>query len=264
MTSGKQSKAQRRAESQRRAAEKRAAELRKQRMRVATRVGGILVALLAVVLIIVVATGGSNTVDPATVNPHVPTVAIPASMTLVPAPKTTLGPEQIPVPSGPKLATLINAATGQTIDGIQCQTGEKTRHARPHPPHHLRQWATAGDPLRHRHPGGAGRSGAGRPLRLDGELLLLAPHPRQRRHHPHRVTEHLGRLHAGPVLRHLGSAVEHDAGGPGHGNGHCVLRWQTLYKGNPRDLPLGDHYQIQLDVGTPIVAPVNITNWGRL
>ena len=41
MTSGKQSKAQRRAESQRRAAEKRAAELRKQRMRVATRVGGI-------------------------------------------------------------------------------------------------------------------------------------------------------------------------------------------------------------------------------
>jgi hypothetical protein len=38
----------------------------------------------------------------------------------------------------------------------------------------------------------------------------------------------------------------------------------ALYTGNPRDLPLGDHYQIQLDVGTPIVAPVKVTNWGGL
>jgi hypothetical protein len=37
-----------------------------------------------------------------------------------------------------------------------------------------------------------------------------------------------------------------------------------LYKGNPADLPLGDHYQIQLDVGTPIVAPFKVTNWGGL
>jgi outer membrane protein assembly factor BamB len=37
-----------------------------------------------------------------------------------------------------------------------------------------------------------------------------------------------------------------------------------LYTGDPRNLPLGDHYQIQLNVGTPIVAPVQITNWGGL
>jgi hypothetical protein len=37
-----------------------------------------------------------------------------------------------------------------------------------------------------------------------------------------------------------------------------------LYTGNPRNLPLGNHYQIQLDVGSPIVAPVQITNWGGL
>ena len=35
-----------------------------------------------------------------------------------------------------------------------------------------------------------------------------------------------------------------------------------IYTGNPTNLPLGDHYQIQLDVGTPIVAPVQVTNWG--
>ena len=37
-----------------------------------------------------------------------------------------------------------------------------------------------------------------------------------------------------------------------------------LYTGNPSNLPLGDHYQIQLVVGTPIVAPVQMTNWGGL
>jgi hypothetical protein len=37
-----------------------------------------------------------------------------------------------------------------------------------------------------------------------------------------------------------------------------------LYTGNPQNLPLGDHYQIQLDVGTPIVAPYKVTNWGGL
>ncbi len=37
-----------------------------------------------------------------------------------------------------------------------------------------------------------------------------------------------------------------------------------IYTGNPRNLPLGDHYQIQLDVGTPIVAPVQLTSWGQL
>jgi hypothetical protein len=28
--------------------------------------------------------------------------------------------------------------------------------------------------------------------------------------------------------------------------------------------PLGDHYEIQLEVATPIVAPVKVTNWGGL
>jgi hypothetical protein len=37
-----------------------------------------------------------------------------------------------------------------------------------------------------------------------------------------------------------------------------------LYKGNPRNLPLGLHYQIQLDVGTPIVAPVVLKRWANL
>jgi hypothetical protein len=37
-----------------------------------------------------------------------------------------------------------------------------------------------------------------------------------------------------------------------------------LYTGDPRDIPLGDHYEIQLVVGTPIVAPVKVTDWYNL
>jgi hypothetical protein len=32
-----------------------------------------------------------------------------------------------------------------------------------------------------------------------------------------------------------------------------------VYRGNPRDIPLTAHAQIQLEVGRPLVAPVSIT-----
>jgi hypothetical protein len=32
-----------------------------------------------------------------------------------------------------------------------------------------------------------------------------------------------------------------------------------VYQGNPRNIPLTAHAQIQLEVGTPLVAPVSIT-----
>ena len=130
MTSGSKSKAQRRADSQRRAAEKRAAERRQKQMRMAVRVGGlvVLVALVVIVITQVTGGGGSGAPPPQFTNPHVALEPIPASMssTWVQPPATSPGPESIGVPSGPKLATLVNAATGQTIDGVQCQAGEQT------------------------------------------------------------------------------------------------------------------------------------------
>jgi len=32
-----------------------------------------------------------------------------------------------------------------------------------------------------------------------------------------------------------------------------------VYQGNPRDIPLTAHAQIQLDVGTPLIAPQPVT-----
>src|SRR5580658_4859368 len=98
MTSGSKSKAQRRAESQQRAAEKRAAELRAKRMRISIRVGGAVVVLAALVFIILNVTGGGSTsVPPSQKNPHVATVAIPASMHTVAPTVGKPGPETVPV-----------------------------------------------------------------------------------------------------------------------------------------------------------------------
>src|ERR1700678_1134537 len=126
MTSGTKSTAQRRAELQRKAAERRAAELRAKRMRQAFRYGGVLVAILVVVIIIVVATGGSSHPPSTKTAADVKTKPVPASLTMIADPATTPGAEGIPIPKGNKLATLTTAATGQTVDGIQCNAGEKT------------------------------------------------------------------------------------------------------------------------------------------
>jgi hypothetical protein len=59
---------------------------------------------------------------------HVTLESIPTSIsaTWVQPPLGTPGPETAPVPAGPTLATLHNAATGQQVDRILCQTGEQT------------------------------------------------------------------------------------------------------------------------------------------
>ena len=271
MTSGSKSKAQRRADSQRRAAEKRAAERRQKQMRVAVRVGGLVVLVALVVIVITQVTGGGSGTPAQFTNPHVPLQAIPASMssTWVQPPASSPGPETVGVPSGPKLATLVNAATGQTIDGVQCQAGEQTGRPRPHAPDHLRERQGTGHPLRHRHPGLPGRPNCPRAVRLDRQLFLLAARARLRRDHPRRVADHDAGLHLGPVLRRVGSTAQHHPGRAGQrARSPCSsphpASSRRIYTGDPRNLPLGDHYQIQLDVGTPIVAPVKVTNWGGL
>ena len=66
---------------------------------------------------------------PSVKDPHIASLEpIPASMSSswVQPPAGTPGPETVPITTGPKLATLLNAATGQTVDGVQCQAGEQT------------------------------------------------------------------------------------------------------------------------------------------
>ncbi len=271
MTSQSKSKAQRRAENQQRAAEKRAAERRQKQVRIGVRVGGaIVVVALVVVLITQLTGGGSGGVPPQLKNPHLALEPIPASMssTWVQPPAGTLGPEKIPVPSGPRLATLLNAATGQPINGIQCQAGEQTLvHVHTHLTIFVNGKARV-IPYGIGIPGAQATSTPTGPFvstgscfywlhvhANDGIVHIESPSTTQ--------TFTLGDFFAEwgiPLSKtQVGSAT-----GPVTVFFSSPGKNPQLYTGDPNNIPLGDMYQIQLVVGTPIVAPVHVTNWGGL
>jgi hypothetical protein len=273
MTSGQQSKAQRRAESQRKAAERRAAEQRAKRMRTTLRAGGVVALLAVIVLIVVLVTGGSSgpkATPPTQKNPHVKTEAIPASLTMVTAPAGKAGPEVVPIETGTPLATLSNAATGQDIDGIQCQDGEQTvTHVHSH-------LAIFVDGQERKVPYGIGIPGfQGSDNTTTGDFFVstgscfywLHTHANDGIIHIESpsLTSHFT---LGQFFAEWGIPLSSTQVGPAQGKVTVFFaspgKKFGIYKGDPADLPLGDHYEIQLDVGTPIVAPVDITNWGSL
>lgn len=271
MTSGSKSKAQRRADNQRRAAEKRAAELRRKRMRLGVRVGGALVVIALIIVVVTQVTGGgSSGVPPQFQNPHVPVEAIPASMssTWVQPPATTPGPETVGVPAGAKLATLVNAATGQTVDGVQCQAGEQTVV---HVHTHLTIFV---DGKARVIPYGIGIPGfqavetsAGPFVETGSCFYWLHVHAYDGIVHIESPSTSLS-FTLGQFFDEWGIPLSTTQVGPATGPVTVFFtspgKKPGLYTGDPRNLPLGNHYQIQLDVGTPIVAPVQVTNWGGL
>jgi hypothetical protein len=270
MTSGKQSKAQRRTENQRRAEEKRRAELRKKRTRIGIRVGGVLAVVAIAVVIITQVGGGSGGVPPNFKNPHVPLQAIPSSMSSswVQPPAGSQGPEGIPVPTGPKLATLLNAATGQTIDGVQCQAGEQSAiHVHTHVTVFVNGQARV-IPYGIGAPGFQAIQTAQGPFVETGSCFYwLHVHANDGIVHVEAPSVSHG-FTLGQVFDEWGVPLSTTQVGPATGKVTVFFtspgKKPGIYTGNPRNLPLGDHYQIQLDVGTPIVAPVQLSSWAQL
>jgi hypothetical protein len=272
MTSQSKSKAQRRSENQRRAAEKRAAEARARRMRIGIRVGGVVVLIALVVVLVTQLTGGggSGGAPPENTNPHVPLQSIPASMssTWIQPPKGSPGPETVPITTGPKLATLINAATGQTVDGVQCQAGEQTEV---HVHTHLTIFVNGHSrviPYGVGIPGFQAVSTPQGPFVETGSCFYwLHVHALDGIIHVESPSTTLS-FTLGQFFQEWGVPLSTTQVGPATGKVTVFFtspgKKPGLYTGNPNDLPLGDHYQIQLDVGTPIVAPVQVTNWGGL
>jgi len=271
VTSQSKSKAQRRAENQRRAEERRAAERRQKRRRVGLRVGlAAVVVAVAVVLIVQLTGGGSSSSPPQYKNPHVALEPIPASMkaTWVQPPTGSPGPETVPVPNGPRLATLVGAATGQSVDGIECQAGEQTQihvHA------HLTVFV---DGKARVVPYGVGIPGAQAVQSAQGPFVQtgscfywLHAHANDGIIHVESPNTSLT-FSLGQYFDIWGIPLSTSEVGPATGKVTVFFtapgEKTGLYTGDPRNLPLGDHYQIQLDVGSPIVAPTQNVNWGGL
>jgi hypothetical protein len=277
MTSPTTSKAQRRAEAQRRAAEKRAAELRKKRVRRGLWLGGVVVAIAAIVLIVTLATSGSGGNNNASTtsfsHPNVPLQPVPASMssTWKQPPASTPGPETVGIPSGPKLATLDTVATGQTVDGIQCQTNEQTIvHVHTHLTIFVNGQARV-IPYGIGIPGAQPVSTAQGPFVESGSCFYwLHAHANDGIIHIESPSTTM-QFTLGQFFQIWGIPLNSNQVGPVTGKVTAFLTYRGhhnlvtgIYNGDPANLPLGNHYQIQLDVGTPIVAPYKVSNWGGL
>jgi hypothetical protein len=268
MTSGKQSKAQRRAELQRKAAERRAAELRDKRVRLAVKYGSALVVILVIVLIVHLATGSSAPTSTSRTAADVKTTPIPASLQMVADPATTAGPEGLPIPSGSKLGTLSSGATGQEVRGIQCNAGEKTvTHVHTHFTVFVNGKARI-------IPYGVGIPGYQAVQTPEGPFVETGSCFYWLHTHAEDGVIHVESpsttetFTLGQFFAEWGLPLSATQVGPATGKMTIFFtapgKKVGIYKGNPSDLPLGDHYQIQIDVGTPIVKPVDITNWHGL
>jgi hypothetical protein len=174
-----------------------------------------------------------------------------------------LGPEGIPIPNAPTLAAAGTANGGQPVDGIQCNAGEQVAY-------HIHARLTVFDDGSARQiPYGIGiappreveQTTAGPFVAAGRCFYWLHTHAADGIIHiesPTKRTYTLGNFF--DVWREPLSASRI---GPLAGHLTVFVDGQT-YTGNPRAIQLQPHAQIQIDVGTPVVKPVSISNWNGL
>jgi hypothetical protein len=168
-----------------------------------------------------------------------------------------LGPEGVPVPAAPPLAGVSASATGQPVDGINCQTSEQTLF---HIHAHLTVFVNGKAqeiPAAIGIPGAQAQNTARGPFITAGTCFYwLHTHAADGIIHiesPVNRTFTLGNL-----FDEWGQPLGPDQVGPAVG--HVTATYDgKAYRRNPRDIPLTVHAQIQLVVGTPLVAPQRIT-----
>jgi hypothetical protein len=172
------------------------------------------------------------------------------------------GPEGIPIPSAPWLGDTSKVAQGQTVDGTECLGSEQTLF---HIHAHLTLFV-----------GGTARQ-------LPYGIGITSPKVEQTAQgafvgggtcfywlHTHAAD---GIIHIeSPVQRTFtlgnffdiwGEPLSRTQVGPAAGKVTAFYNGQP-FTGNPREIPLTAHAQIQLDVGKPLVAPVSLANFGGL
>lgn len=174
-----------------------------------------------------------------------------------PPPSGSLGPEGVPIPPAPSLATTSADATGQIVNGISCDTNEQVVF---HVHTHLTIFV----------------DGAARQI-PDG-IGIIPPRNVQQTPQGPFVTSgscfYWLHTHAEDGIIHIESPVQRNYtlgdffsiwGQPlgsnqvGPSNGKVTAFFNgKVYLGNPHNIPIGNHVQIQLDVGRPLVGPESI------
>lgn len=244
-----------------------AAAARRTRLRTLAAAGGSVVAA-AIIIAIVLANGGagsraSQTLSKLGSTPQLKLSSLTSLGRLKPAADSgSLGPEGIPVPAASPLVGTRSMASGNTIDGIGCAAREQTLF---HIHAHLTVFV---DGTQRQIPYGIGitspqvQNSSNGPFVAGGSCFYSL--------HTHAAD---GIIHIeSPVQRTYTLADFFDIWGQPLGpdqlgpvTGRVIALYDgRRYDGNPRDIPLNAHAQIQLEVGRPLVAPVTLSSWGGL
>lgn len=232
----------------------RAEQARRRRRRLwAGIVAGVVAAAGAAVGIsLAVVNGGTNN-PPGSVSAALSTLGA-----LKPAPAAgALGPEGVPVPAAMPLAGVSASASGQGVDGISCQTNEQTLF---HIHAHLTVFVFG---VQRQIPAAIGIPSAQAQSTQRGPFISAG------------ACFYWLHTHAGDGIIHIESPVTrtYTLGnffdewgqplGPDHvgpATGHVTAIYNgKVFRGDPRAIPLTAHAQIQLEVGTPLIAPQQIT-----
>jgi hypothetical protein len=205
-------------------------------------------ALLATAAVAIVAIGGSVT----STGFSPPSTAFATGISGPP------GPEGVPREEGPLLAPASTAATGQAVDGVQCNSSEQVAyHVHTHLSVYVRgqlRPIPAGigivSPIAQATPNG----------QFDGAsqcYYWLHVHAQDGVVHIESPAGHSYTL--GNFFDLWRQPLSASQVGPAKGALRVYVDGRR-YRGNPRTIRLGSHVDIQIDVGTPTVAPMTV-NW---
>ena len=240
-----------------RIARMRAEQARRRRRRIRLASGAAAAAVIAVAAAIILAvTGSSGAAGGAPSGLSLAPLSTLGALQPAPAPGAT-GSEGVPVPAAAPLAGLATAATGQPVDQISCQTSEQTLF---HIHAHLAIFVNG---KARQVPAAIGVPGAQAQQTANGPFIATG------------TCFYWLHTHAADGIIHIESPVQRtytlgdffdEWGQPlgpaqvGPATGRVVALYDgKVYQGNPRDIPLTAHAQIQLDVGTPLIAPQPVT-----
>ena len=229
-------------------AQMRALEVRRRRRRNwMAGVGVAAVVVIAAVAIALVVTRNGGGASAAGGTPKLKLAALSTLGKLQPAPPAgPPGPEGVPVPGAAPLASAATTATGRDVDGISCQANEQTIF---HIHAHLTIFVN-----------GSARqvpADIGIPAQAQNGPCLYWLHA----HAPDgviHIESPVRRTYTlGDFFDVWGQPLGPQRVGPATGPVVAIYNGQR-YEGNPRDIPLNAHAQIQLEVGTPLIAPESV------
>ena len=243
-----------------RVAEMRAQEAARKRRRTwFTWIGAGVIAVIAVVAItLAVTSGGGKPASTASGPPKLKLASLSTLGTLKPLPAPGAnGSEGVPVPSAPVLAGTATVATGKTVDGISCDRGEQVAF---HIHAHLTVFVNGAArqvPAAVGIPGAQAENTPSGPFIASGTcfywLHTHAPDGIIHIESPVQRTYTLGNF-----FDIWGQPLGPDQAGPARGPVTALYNGQ-VYRGNPRNIPLEKHAQIQLEVGKPLISPASIS-----